>query len=163
MKTVIAALLAAAFLASAPFAAAEEESEKPDETEPEDGGNAWVEDCPEDMMCAFGGGSSGMTVPEDEGDGTCDADACSHAGAPDEPVSSDDGATCMDGSATDCDDGRQYFGGDADGREPGAPDAESHAGRSDGDDAAKAVPALGLSALLAALGVGAVAAAFRRV
>lgn len=130
MRTLPLALLAA-MLAAAPLALAQESNEtKPDEQPPADGGNAWAEDCPPDMMCAFGGGSANETEkagePSDDGrvykdgdkptyDGDCGAEVCAYG---DEdciecsgPV--DSGSSCMDGAQENetCRDDVQYVGG----------------------------------------------------
>jgi hypothetical protein len=102
----------------------------PDGSEPGPDGcaqNAWVEDCPPDMMCAYGDGADGNAADGNATDGPtygdCGGEVCAYddparpiSYGPDDCIDCSgpvDGGTCMDGSATDCDD-VQYL----DGREP---------------------------------------------
>ena len=126
MRLLTAMMLA--LLALAPLASAQEEktdtSERPSDA-------AWVDDCPPDMMCAYGGSDDAPTY-----DGNCGAEVCAYgeegciecSGLPEpgrgpadgscEHCRGDgevprDGATCMDGASETeiCDRDVQYLDG----------------------------------------------------
>jgi hypothetical protein len=109
MRTLLATLMLA--LLAAPIAAAQESNETTTEA-PRDGGNAWVEDCPPDMMCA-------ANDPQPYGDEDCIHCSGPVRGPADgscENCRGDSGdATCMDGAQANesCDPNVQYLGGPA--------------------------------------------------
>lgn len=120
MRTLLIALLA---LAALPLAAAQDAPDRP--TNSDDGSqDAWVKDCPPDMMCAYGaGGDENATYKGDCGAEACATDAPDGAG--DRPVSygpdgciecsgpAPDQGSCMDGAQAgeDCRDDVQYLDG----------------------------------------------------
>ena len=116
MRTLLIALLA---LTALPLAAAQD----PDQpTSDDDAQDAWVKDCPPDMMCAYGsGGDENATYK-----GDCGADACAYDGTVERPNPYgpegcvectggpvDDGSPCMDGQqeGESCRDDVQYLDG----------------------------------------------------
>lgn len=120
MRTLLIALLA---LAALPVAAAQDAPDRP--TNSDGSQDAWVKDCPPDMMCAYGeGGDENATYKGDCGAEVCATDAPDGSG--DRPVSygpdgciecsgpaPDQGSTCMDGAEAgeDCRDDVQYLDG----------------------------------------------------
>lgn len=143
MRTLLPLALLAAMLAAAPPALAQESNEtKNDEQQeqPADGGNAWVEDCPPDRMCAFGGGAE---EPDPAGerptyDGNCGAEVCAYGNESCIECSGprDGGSTCMDGAQENetCRDDVQYLGGEPN-RGPADGSCESCRGGSAGEAA----------------------------
>lgn len=121
MRTLLIALLA---LAALPLAAAQDAPDRPTNSD-EGSQDAWVKDCPPDMMCAYGGGGDeNATYKGDCGAEVCATDAPDGSG--DRPVSygpdgciecsgpaPDQGSTCMDGAqeGEDCRDDVQYLDG----------------------------------------------------
>jgi len=185
MKMYVGLAAVAALLMLAPLVAAD--GEKSNETTSDEGRQAWVDDCPEDMMCAMGGQPEEQ--PEDgvtrgpEGceycrggsdeptyDGNCGGEVCAYgADDPDAPDSNEgggpvgSGSTCMDGEQEGevCRDDVQYL----DGREPSSSDPMYESAPATGDnadDARRTVPGFGLGAAVAALGALALVAARRR-
>lgn len=164
-----------AFLMMAAPAAVAQGDEKP--AEPQDGGNAWSEDCPPDAYCMYGSGG-GRPAPCDDADnattedcptysGDCGGEVCAYGGEDciecSGPV--DGGSTCMDGQqeGETCRDDVQYLGG---GRGPAdcencrgdAVDADTISAPADAEGAAKnTVPGAALVGTLAALGLAGLA------
>lgn len=153
MRTLLPLAFLAMLFAAAPPAAAQDanESEKTNET-PRDGGNAWVEDCPPDRMCAFGGGAADSrggydcSTPENETREECYVDP----GAPQ--------GECMDGSRcdmSDCPDCRTLTGddtaGEADPIRAPVEGAEGEAGVTSADD--NEVPGFAVAGVLVTLGL----------
>lgn len=131
LRTLLPLTFLALLMTAAPMAAAQEDPEPP-----QDGGDAWVKDCPPDMMCAYGGGEApacdagnetcddGRVYKGDDPgddqptyDGDCGGEVCAYG---DEdciecsgPVD-EGGSTCMDGQQGEevCRDDVQYFGGE---------------------------------------------------
>ena len=117
MRNLISLLLLA-LLTAAPLALAQDEPKnETNETRPDDA--AWVEDCPPDMMCAYGGEEEPSRGPEDG--------SCENCRGEDQPVlyygnesciecsgPAPSQGTCMDGEDANetCRDDVQYFGGD---------------------------------------------------
>lgn len=175
MKASLALATMMTLLLAAPHAVAQDAKEE----NPEDPDNkAWVDDCPPDMMCAM----NGSDEPTHSGD--CGGEVCAYGDGEciecskglEEPVS-DDGSTCMDGEqeGESCRDDVQYMAppsrGPADGScencrgDAGAPEPDSGEStaapvKADAEVESvsqKSVPAVGVGALLAALGVAGVA------
>lgn len=111
MRTLPALALLGLLMLAPAASAGTEEPACPDGAEPKDGAcpdqtpdQAWVDDCPPDMMCAMGNGTAGHDEPVAYGpDGCidCSGPVESHAGS------------CMDGTAADCRDDVQYLDGGA--------------------------------------------------
>lgn len=143
MKRSLLPILLMASLALAPVAMAQEGNETKSTNEtPEDGGQAWTEDCPPDHMCAADEGPKDPRYVED-----CQPeDPCaSYRGGPSEPVN-DSQSNCMDGEqeGETCRDDVMYFGNS------GSPESETGA-VDDAPSEERSVPAPGLA--LAALGL----------
>lgn len=177
-KTFGLAMLAALAM-TAPLAAAQDDVKTNEsDTRPDDA--AWTEDCPPDMMCAFGGTEDNPCIecsgPVDDGasepkddeyvrDPSCEY--CRGAEA------NDTASNCMDGEqeGETCRDDVYYFGGgpadsgavdDGEDAEPVSAPEGSEGGITsvpESSDEPKAVPALGFGALVLAAGAVAVALA----
>jgi hypothetical protein len=119
MRTLLIALLA---LAALPLAAAQD---APDQPTSNDGSqDAWVKDCPPEMMCAYGTGDGADENATYKGD--CGAEVCAYDDAGERPnqygpdgciecsgPAPDQGSTCMDGQQEGeaCPDDVQYLDG----------------------------------------------------
>lgn len=152
-----------------PFAAAQEDEPPADESH-----QAWVDDCPPDMMCAFGGAEDANETPESYGDEGCiecsgpvEDDASNETPEHDGRLGPDDcidcmtppagnGETCMDGAdaGEDCDD-VQYMTPPEDGDDGAETDPISAPADDEptgvADEEAKAVPAVGAAFMAVAL------------
>lgn len=168
-RTLLFLALVAAFLAAAPLVSAQETKEE----EPADGGNAWVDDCPPDMMCAFQSNESGDAPKDDRPtyDGDCGGEVCAYDGGerprddatplgPDGCIECSQGpsrggdGTCMDGrdegercGGADCEYCRTLDGGGSGDAEPVSTEADQ------ADEAKNAVPGVALGALVASAGL----------
>lgn len=184
MERILPALLALAALLAPLAAAQEEQPPKEEPSDPTTTDPAWTEDCPPDMMCAYGGGEGSR----DDGNATygdCGAEVCAYDGGDPQPYGpdgciecstppKDDGATCMDGAGEGetCDDDVQYLDGrgpadceNCRGDDAGLPEndvvsapADDSNALAQGDGAAPTankVPAPALAAAIVALGVAA--------
>lgn len=106
MRTLLIALLA---LTALPLAAAQD---APDQPTSDDGSqDAWVKDCPPDMMCAYGS-EEGNETPAGTGDREpipYGPEGCIECSGP----APDQGSTCMDGQqeGETCRDDVQYLDG----------------------------------------------------
>lgn len=91
MKASLALIALAALLAVASVAAAQEsnETKTEEQSEPRDGGNAWTEDCPPDMMCAYGGSSEEPTEPKEDNATTRGPADCEYCRGGDAPTSNE--------------------------------------------------------------------------
>lgn len=119
MRTLLIALLA---LAALPLAAAQDAPDQP--TSNDESQDAWVKDCPPDMMCAYGTGDGADENATYKGD--CGAEVCAYDDAGERPnpygpdgciecsgPAPDQGSTCMDGQQDGeaCRDDVQYLDG----------------------------------------------------
>ena len=124
LRTLLPLTFLAMLMTAAPIAAAQEGNETPS-----DGGDAWVKECPPDMMCAYGGGSAPACdagnetcddgrVHKDERptySGDCGGEVCAYGGEDCIECSgpADGGSSCMDGAQENetCRDDVQYLDG----------------------------------------------------
>lgn len=130
---------------------------------------AWVDDCPPDMMCAMADpedtqGGDGLPADREEPTfGDCGGEVCAYdqshnpAYGPEDCIHCTPGPTCMDGTATDCDDDVQYIGGPSRGPTDGS--CDNCRGEEVLADGTRDAPGFGAAALL---GIAALAFAVRR-
>lgn len=148
----LAVALLGMLLAATPLALAQSET---NETTTDEGQQAWVDDCPPDMMCAFGADESSdenATAPRD-----CGGEVCAY----DESEKPAPSGECMDGSACrpeDCEYCRTLDGTDAPAQdETTQGPVSSHTDTQTQAEGNRSVPGASLVAALGVLGLAALA------